>query len=91
MGAEPKMIKSIFFLQGTLMTVLSGIIGIFIGLVIIFTQQQFEWIMLSPDFPYPVNFQFSDLLIVTITIFSLGIIASKIASQRITKSLIKTI
>lgn len=91
MGAEPKMIKSIFFLQGTLMTVLSGVIGIFIGLVIIFTQQQFEWIMLSPDFPYPVNFQFSDLLIVTITIFSLGIIASKIASQRITKSLIKTI
>ena len=91
MGAEPKMIKSIFFLQGTLMTVLSGIIGVAIGLIIIYTQQQFQWIMLAPDFPYPVSFQFSDLLIVSLTIFSLGIIASKIASQRITKSLIKTV
>ncbi|RZN82591.1 MAG: ABC transporter permease [Winogradskyella sp.] len=89
MGAEPKMIKSIFFLQGTLMTVLSGIVGIIIGLIVIVSQQQFEWIMLTSDFPYPVNLQLSDVIIVIVTIFGLGIIASKLASQRITKDLIK--
>lgn len=91
LGAEPKMIKSIFFLQGTLMTILSGIVGVTIGLIIIYTQLQFEWIMLTPDFPYPVNLKLSDVIIVMVTIFGLGIIASKLASQRITKDLIKTV
>ncbi len=91
LGAEPKMIKAIFFLQGTLMTILSGIAGIVIGLIIIFTQLQFEWIMLTSDFPYPVNLKLSDVIIVIGTIFGLGIIASKLASQRITKDLIKTV
>ena len=91
LGAEPKMIKAIFFLQGTLMTILSGIAGIVIGLIIIFTQLQFEWIMLTSDFPYPVNLKLSDVIIVIGTIFGLGIIASKLASQRVTKDLIKTV
>ncbi len=91
MGAEPKMIKSIFFLQGTLMTVISGVIGIVIALLIVYSQLQFEWLMLTPDFPYPVNLQLENVFIVIITIFGLGIIASKLASQRITKSLIKTV
>ncbi|TCK67874.1 lipoprotein-releasing system permease protein [Winogradskyella wandonensis] len=91
LGAEPKLIKSIFFLQGTLMTVLSGLIGIGIGLLIIFSQLQFEWIMLTSDFPYPVSLKLENIVIVVITIFGLGIIASKLASQRITKDLIKTV
>ncbi len=91
LGAKPKMIKAIFFLQGILMTILSGIAGIVIGLIIIFTQLQFEWIMLTSDFPYPVNLKLSDVIIVMGTIFGLGIIASKLASQRITKDLIKTV
>lgn len=90
MGAEPRMIKSIFFLQGTLMTVLSGIVGVSIALLVIFSQIQFQWLMLTPDFPYPVSLQLRDVLVVIVTIFGLGIIASKLASQRITKSLIKT-
>lgn len=91
MGAEPRMIKSIFFLQGTLMTVLSGIVGVTIGLLVIYSQIHFEWLMLTQDFPYPVSLKLQDVLIVIVTIFGLGIIASKLASQRITKSLIKTV
>lgn len=91
MGAEPQMIKSIFFLQGTLMTVISGVIGIVIALIIVYSQLQFQWLMLTPDFPYPVSLQLENIFIVIITIFGLGIIASKLASQRITKSLIKTV
>lgn len=91
LGAEPKTIKTIFFLQGSLMTILSGVVGVTIGLIIIFSQQAFEWIMLAPEFPYPVKLELINVVIVLATIFILGIVASKIASQRITKKLIKTI
>ncbi|MBU2921583.1 ABC transporter permease [Winogradskyella psychrotolerans] len=90
LGTETKAIKSIFFLQGSLMTIVSGIIGIVIGLAVVFIQQSFELIMLTPDLAYPVKFNFFNVLIVFATIFTLGITASRIASQRITPSLIKS-
>ena len=89
LGAETKTIKSIFFLQGSLMTVVSGLIGVVLGLAIVFLQQSFELVMLTPELAYPVRLNFLNALIVLATIFALGIIASKIASQRITKNLIK--
>lgn len=89
LGTETKAIKAIFFLQGSLMTVVSGIIGVSIGLIVVFFQQSFELIMLTPELPYPVRLYFVNVLIVLATIFALGIIASRIASQRITPNLIK--
>ncbi|EPR72324.1 Lipoprotein releasing system transmembrane protein lolC [Winogradskyella psychrotolerans RS-3] len=90
LGTETKTIKSIFFLQGSLMTVVSGLIGVTLGLLIVFTQQSFEFVMLTPDLAYPVRINFFNVLIVLVTIFGLGIVASKIASQRITPSLINS-
>jgi lipoprotein-releasing system permease protein len=90
LGAEPKTIRNIFFLQGSLMTVLSGIFGVVLGLLVIYSQQLFEWIMLTQTLPYPVKLEFFNVVLVLATIFLLGIVASKIASQRITKQLIKT-
>ena len=90
LGAEPKNIKSIFFFQGSLMTIVSGIIGVALGLLVVFLQQTFNLIMLTPELPYPVRLGFINVLIVLITIFALGIIASRIASQRITKQLIQS-
>jgi lipoprotein-releasing system permease protein len=90
LGTETKAIKSIFFLQGSLMTVVSGLIGVTIGLLVVFLQQNFEFVMLTPDLAYPVRLNFFNVIVVLITIFALGIVASKIASQRITPSLIKS-
>jgi lipoprotein-releasing system permease protein len=90
LGAEPKMIKSIFFLQGSLMTIVSGFIGIVIGLLVVFLQQSFELVMLTPDLPYPVQLNLYNIIIVLATIFGLGVVASRIASQRITKQLIQS-
>lgn len=90
LGTETKAIKSIFFLQGSLMTVVSGGIGVTIGVLIVFLQQNFELVMLTPELPYPVRFEFINVLLVLATIFALGIIASRIASQRITQNLIKS-
>ncbi|WP_171032436.1 ABC transporter permease [Winogradskyella algicola] len=89
LGTEPKTIKSIFFWQGSLMTIISGIVGVVIGLLIVFFQQQFELIMLTPELAYPVRLQVFNVFLVLITIFGLGIIASRLASQRITKTLIQ--
>jgi lipoprotein-releasing system permease protein len=88
LGTEPKTIKSIFFWQGSLMTIVSGLIGVTIGLLIVFFQHAFDLIMLTPELPYPVRINFFNVLIVLITIFTLGLVASKIASQRITRGLI---
>ena len=90
LGTVPTTIKTIFFLQGSLMTIVSGLIGVTIGLLIVFLQQTFELVMLTPDLAYPVRINFLNVIIVLATIFALGIMASKIASQRITKQLIQS-
>ena len=89
LGTEPKTIRSIFFFQGSLMTVISGIIGVGIGIAVVFLQQSFDLVMLTPELAYPVRMKFINVLIVLATIFTLGIMASRIASQRITRQLIQ--
>ena len=90
LGTEPRTIKSIFFWQGSLMTMVSGIIGVFLGLLVVFLQQSFDLVMLTPELAYPVRLKAFNIVIVLVTIFALGIVASRIASQRITKKLIQT-
>ena len=90
LGTEPKTIRSIFFWQGSLMTIVSGAIGVAIGLLVVFFQQQFDLIMLTPELPYPVKLNIFNVLVVLITIFALGVLASRLASQRITKKLIQS-
>ena len=90
LGTEPKTIKSIFFWQGSLMTMASGLIGVIIGLAIVVLQQSFGLIMLTQDLPYPVRLKAFNIFLVLATIFAFGIIASRIASQRITKKLIQS-
>ncbi len=90
LGTEPKTIKSIFFWQGSLMTIVSGIIGVVLGLLTVYLQQSFDLIMLTPELAYPVRLNAFNILLVLATIFALGIVASRIASQRITKKLIQT-
>ncbi|NNK39472.1 MAG: ABC transporter permease, partial [Winogradskyella sp.] len=88
LGVEIKDIKSIFFFQGSLLTIFSGVIGLAIGCIIVFLQQNFQLVMLTPNLPYPVRFNIANAFIVITTIAVLGFIASRIASQRINKQLL---
>ncbi|MFK7781539.1 ABC transporter permease [Psychroserpens sp.] len=90
LGATTKEIRQIFFLQGSLMTILGGIIGLTLGFIIVFLQQQFSLVMIIPSEPYPVVIQAINFIIVLVTITVLGLIAAKLASQRITKNLVKS-
>lgn len=88
LGTITKDIRRIFFLQGSLMTILSGTIGTILGFVIVFLQKQYALIMLTPSLPYPVELKTINIVIVLVTIIVLGVLASKLASQRITKRLV---
>lgn len=88
-GVTVKDIRRIFFYQGSLMSVVGGIIGLLISLFIVFLQKKFSLVMITASLAYPVNIKIENLFIVFITISILGIIASKIASVRITKTLVE--
>lgn len=91
LGSTNTEIKKIFFLQGSLMTVLGGTIGLLLGLFVIWIQKTFSLLMITSIHPYPVSIRFINVVIVIVTIFVLGIAASKIASSRVTKSFIASI
>lgn len=90
LGATIKDIRRIFFLQGSLMTVIGGAIGLLLGFVIVWFQKLFSLVMITPSLPYPVSIKPINFILVFVTISVLGIFASKIASARISKKLITT-
>ena len=89
LGTEVRDLRKIFLLQGTLLSFFGGIIGLGLGIIIVLIQQRFHIVMITPTLAYPVIFSMQNVLIVLATIFSLGIIASWIASSRVTKKLLE--
>jgi lipoprotein-releasing system permease protein len=88
LGTEIKYLRKIFLLQGTLLSVFGGIIGLAFGIIIVLFQQHFQLIMITPTLAYPVVFTLENVLIVMATIVTLGFIASLIASSRVSKKLL---
>ena len=88
LGVTITQLKRIFFIQGLSVTAIGGITGIVLGALLIWTQLLFGWLKITPSLPYPVAFRFFNVAVVFLTILILGIIASWIASGRISKKLI---
>jgi len=88
LGSPISQIRNIFFMQGVLMSVLGGFIGLVIGYGIVQLQYSFSLVMLTPNLPYPVAIKLMNFVVVFVTITVLGVIASKIASSRISKNLL---
>ena len=88
LGSEIKDLKNIFLLQGTLLSIIGGIIGLGLGIIVVIIQQQYKLIMITESLAYPVVFTIQNVLIVFGTIVLLGFIASLIASSRVTKKLL---
>ena len=62
LGASLKDIKKIYFLQGTMMSVFGGIIGLILGSLIVGAQLQFQLKMITPTLPYPMEFTLVNFL-----------------------------
>lgn len=88
LGAKISDIRKIFFLQGVLMSTLGGLLGIFLGVIIVFIQMKFEFVKITRTLAYPVKLDLSNIIVVFATITILGIIASKIASSRVREKLL---
>lgn len=91
MGTTVKDIRKIFFYQGSLMSIVGGAIGLVLALIVTLLQKTFGWVMITPSLPYPVTIKLENFVIVFITISVLGVLASKIASARITKALVQNV
>lgn len=89
LGTPIQDLRKIFLLQGTLLSVFGGVLGLFLGIVIVLLQEHFQWIMLTESLAYPVVFSFENVVIVMTTIVILGFLASLIASSRVCKSLLE--
>lgn len=89
LGTSVNEIKRIFVLQGFLLTFFGMIIGVVLGTGLVYFQIYTGKFKITQNLPYPVEFRFSNLCIVIITITILGYIASKIASSRISKEFIE--
>ena len=87
LGSEIKDLRRIFLLQGTLVCVFGGLLGLALGSGIVLAQQQFQLIMITPNLAYPVVYSIQNVLVVFVTIVSLGFIAAWIASSRVSKKL----
>ena len=82
LGADNSLIRSIFLHEGTIISVVGGIIGLILGIVAVLLQQHFHFIPLGDgtgnyiiDY-YPVALQLQDVLIVLATITVIGGIAA---------------
>ena len=86
LGLDRSEIKKIFMIQGLGMTVLSGLVGLIFGLVLIGIQK-FQPFLYIPqtDMPYPVEFHWSNILYVLLTIIFMGTFATLIGISKIEK------
>lgn len=89
LGSEVRDLKKIFLVQGAMLSIIGGLIGLLLGIVIVLIQQRFQLIMITPSLAYPVVFIFKNVAVVFATIVLLGIIASWIAASRISKKLLE--
>lgn len=84
LGASRSLVRRIFIIQGWLISVCGGIIGIVVGTVLSLAQQHLGFIKLSGDpehltvESYPVHVEWSDLVIVFAVVVFIGLITSQV-------------
>lgn len=95
MGASSQVIKQIFLIEGSMISVIGAISGLVFGSIICLLQQEFELIKLGNgdgsfviDF-YPVQMQTSDIVLIFFTVSIIGIIAAWIPVRQISHKYLK--
>jgi len=86
LGLDKKEIHKIFMYQGLSMTLLSGFAGLFLGLLLILIQKYKPFLYIpQTNMPYPVEFHWSNITWVLLTIFFMGLFSTYIALRRLDK------
>jgi lipoprotein-releasing system permease protein len=91
LGVNLQRLRKIFLYQGMIVSVLGGLLGVMLGVIVVLLQQHFVFIMIREGFPYPIEFNFMNVILVLVSIFILGFIAAYIASSRVNKSYLQKV
>jgi lipoprotein-releasing system permease protein len=91
LGTDMARIRRIFFIEGWLISILGAIIGLLLGSVVCFVQQEFGIIQLqgSGSFvidSYPVSMELLDFLLIFSTVLIIGFIAAWYPVRYITRN-----
>ncbi|WP_417352421.1 ABC transporter permease [Flavobacterium alkalisoli] len=89
LGLEVRSIRNIFLYQGLFITALGAFAGLLLGSIIVLLQMKFSLITITPTLPFPVEFNILNIVIVLLTLFILGYLASRIAAGRVNRKLIE--
>ncbi len=90
MGMTLRQLRRVFFFQGFLLTTMSGVSGLVVGILLTLWQQHTNFLMVpGTNLPYPVTFEWGNVLIVLLTFSILGGVASRIGSVVIRKGFLK--
>lgn len=87
LGATPSMVSRIFMLEGWLISLLGGAIGVVLGVALVLAQQYGGFIRLSGDpsqlsvTAYPVELQLPDLAAVMLLVAAIGLLIGLVASR----------
>jgi|LGOV01.1.fsa_nt_gb lipoprotein-releasing system permease protein len=86
-GASESLLRKIFVRVGLLVTFIGGISGIILGSALVLTQYYFQFLTFGGGMAYPVELNVTNIIIVSITIFTIGYIASLLSVIRLKKEL----
>lgn len=95
MGADLKLIKTIFITEGMLISLIGSVAGLTLGFVILFLQKSFGLLQLGGGdgafiiSAYPVDLQLLDFIYVFGTVLAIGFLATIYPVMYLTKRIIK--
>jgi lipoprotein-releasing system permease protein len=95
MGADLKLIKSIFITEGVLISLVGSISGLVIGFIILYLQQHYGLLQLGGGdgafviSAYPVKIQFLDFAYVFLTVIAIGLVATVYPVMYLAKRIMK--
>ena len=93
LGAGDRLIKQIFFTEGLLIAISGAAGGLILGFIICWLQQRFGLLKLQTGAgtfvvdAYPVKMQFSDFVLVILTILLIGGITAWFPAQKASKQI----
>ena len=89
LGTTVKELRNIFLYQGIFITTIGVAIGLAISIGVVLAQEEYGLLMLTQSLAYPVEFNLGNIVIVLVTIYVLGILASWLAAARVNEKFLK--
>ena len=81
-------IKRTFFASGIMMCGAGLALGLILGVLVVLGQSTFGWVLITETLPYPVTLTWGNFFLVAGTILGLGMLASLLGAQRVTRRLL---